>query len=46
MIMGLPVSAWILIILSGGIGLALVIPFYLAHRPEESVREAPNGGEV
>jgi hypothetical protein len=33
MIAGLPWTAWLLVLAAVGLGPALVIPFYLRHRP-------------
>jgi hypothetical protein len=41
MIAGLPWTAWLLVLAAVGLGPALVIPFYLRHRPSAADDEGP-----
>ena len=42
MIAGLPLSAWLLILAADGIGLAIVVRFYLRHRRRATPSDGPS----
>ena len=44
MVLGLPASAWVLLILSGGLGLGIELTFYLRHRRRSRSTERPPAG--